>query len=125
MIAGITMSTQVISEEFDWPLSHPFYCLFSIFAQYAIPDTTILSLLSLAVHIFLQLTPSVSSKVIDRLTLTNLLKLVMPWTVTSTFWTITIFYLAKTNRIDLKRCLIHPTIEFEVRGEFTKTLKRI
>lgn len=128
MIAGLTMSTQVISEEssFDWSRSHPIVCLSSIFAQYAIPDTTILSLLSLAVHIHFQLIPSAPTTIArpfspprrsftaQRFVLLDYVKLLVPWTVTAFFWFASLVYFAYSTQVDFTQCFISPSVEFKV-----------
>lgn len=112
IIGVLSMSTQSILDQYEeWPFDKS-TCFVSIFLQYAIPDTTVLALLVLAVHIYVQLTSR--SKVVEKFTLTNLIKLAFPWFVATFFWTISIIYFVATENYCAKRCTVLPNFAFKI-----------
>lgn len=113
IIGFMSMSTQSILDQFDdeWPFDK-FTCFISIYLQYAIPDTTILALLVLALHIYVQLTSR--SKVIESFNCKNLIKLICPWLVATLFWTVSIFIFILNNSYSIKRCNIEPNFIFKL-----------
>lgn len=112
IIGVLSMSTQSILDQYEeWPFDK-FTCFISIFLQYAIPDTTVLALLILAVHIYIHLTSR--SKVVEKFTLPNLIKLAFPWFVATFFWTISIIYFVVTEKYSTKMCNIMPNFFFKL-----------
>lgn len=112
IIGVLSMSTQSILDQFEeWPFDK-FTCFISIFLQYAIPDTTVLALLVLAVHIYIHLTSR--SKVVDKFTLPNIIKLAFPWLVATFFWTISIIYFVVTEKYSTKMCNVMPSFLFKI-----------
>ncbi|CAF0904067.1 unnamed protein product [Brachionus calyciflorus] len=112
LIGFLSMSTQSILDQYDyWPFDR-FTCFLSIYLQYAIPDTTILALLVLALHIYVQLTSH--SRVIENFSLPNLLKLALPWLIASLFWTFSIVYFVLNKKYCIIKCNIQPDFNFKL-----------
>ena len=110
IIGSLSMTSQVILDNFEeWPFDK-FSCLTSVYIQYAIPDTTILALLILAMHRYIQLKSHNVSEKINKL---NLIKLFSAWIIPTSFWIGSICFFIVNNQFSTKKCNIEPSIKFK------------
>ena len=111
IIGTLSMTTQLLIDIVEeWPFDK-ISCLVSIYMQYAIPDTTIFALLILTAHRYIQLKSPV--QVNETLTKLNLLKLLSPWLIATTFWVTSLACLVNNGEWSLKRCDILPSFAFK------------
>jgi hypothetical protein len=111
VVGSLSMTTQTLIDYMSyWPFGKP-SCLLSIFMQYAMPDTTIIALLALAMHRYSQLrSPSnISESMSARL---NMLKVASIWLVPNLFWLAAIVALVSVNKWTHDECDLEPPFAF-------------
>nr|QVK45746.1 G protein-coupled receptor [Proales similis] len=107
----LTMTSQKILDTLEkWPFDER-SCLISIYMQYAIPDTTILALLVLTVHRFLQIRSPFRLQ--ERMSFANWIKLLAPWLLCASFWLVSICWMVHNSQVSYDECNIHPTFCFK------------
>ena len=110
LIGSVTMSSQALVDYLSkWPFDKA-TCITSIFVQYALPDTTVLSLLILTIHRYFQLYApfAVSEKINNE----NILVLFLSWTFSFALWFISIFYLISNGQWCATNCTLEPSVQF-------------
>lgn len=110
LIGSVAMSTQALIEFYShWPYG-ALSCLFSLFIQYALPDTTILALVFLTIQRFLQIKSPI--KQTEEINMQNFFKLFLLWFLTLTFWMISLLAFFLNNQFDQDLCTIRPSLVF-------------
>jgi hypothetical protein len=116
-IGFVAMSSQALIDSLEngWPFGE-ISCTFFVFIQYAVPDVTAYALLSLSIHRFMQIYSPF--KVKENLNLTNILMLIIPWSLTFVLWSVFLYLLISNNRFNFVICEIAVSMQFIIYKEF-------
>lgn len=111
----LTMTSQTVLDmnENKWPFSRQ-SCLFFVFVQYAMPDTTLLSVVVLSINRYLQMKNLKLNSKYEKINFFNLTKLIGVWVFASIFWINTIICMIYLNQFSFDRCDIEPSFIYKI-----------